>query len=109
MTYPSKQKRKPTMSKSYKPEVIADSSGKWCDNGLRFATKVEAELNVADLMNRWYAVRETRVVESDEPVNYTYHNGQLRHIEAPAEGIVVRATRSNEVDPGQTEMPLDDK
>jgi hypothetical protein len=93
------------MTKSYKPEVIADSSGQWTSNGLCFATKVEAELNVADLMNRWYAVRETRVVESDEPVNYSYHNGQLRHIE----GITVTATRSNEVHPDQQEMPLDEK
>jgi hypothetical protein len=66
---------------SWKPEVIADSSGKWCGNGLAFATKQEALDNVLDLEMRWYAVRETRVVESDDPVNYTYHNRKLRHIE----------------------------
>jgi hypothetical protein len=69
------------MTKSYKPEVIADSSGKWCGNGLRFATEQEALDNVRDLEMRWFSVRETRVVESDEPVNYTYHDRQLRHIE----------------------------
>jgi hypothetical protein len=105
MTYPEKQKRKATMIKSYKPEVIADSSGKWTSNGLRFATREEAEQNVVDLMMRWYAVRETRVVESDEPVNYTYHDRQLRAVE----GITVTATRSNEVHPDQQEMPLDEK
>jgi hypothetical protein len=51
------------------PEVIADSSGKWCRNGLRFATHEEAEGNVAALAWRWTAVRETRVVETDDPVN----------------------------------------
>ena len=31
---------------SFKPEVIADSSGQWCGNALRFATREEAEANV---------------------------------------------------------------
>ena len=66
---------------SWRPEVIADSSGKWCPNGLRFATREEAEQNVFDLSMRWIAVRETRVVESDDAPNYTYHDRQLRHIE----------------------------
>ena len=56
---------------SFKPEVIADSSGKWSGNALRFATHEEAEANVQDLMMRWFAVRDTRVVECDDPVNYT--------------------------------------
>jgi hypothetical protein len=68
--------------KSWKPEVIADSTGKWCGNQLRFETRREAEENVADLAGRWFAVTETRVVESDEPVNYTYHNRELRPVEA---------------------------
>ncbi len=56
---------------SFKPEVIADSSGQWCGNALRFATREEADANVQDLMMRWFAVRETRVVESDDdPINY---------------------------------------
>jgi hypothetical protein len=54
---------------SYAAEVIADSSRKWCGNGLRFATKAEAESYVADLAMRWTSVRETRVVESSDPVN----------------------------------------
>jgi len=65
---------------SYKPEVIADSSGQWCGNALRFATRKEAEDNVRDLAFRWYSVRETRVVESPDPVNYTYHNRQLKGV-----------------------------
>jgi hypothetical protein len=62
---------------SWKPEVIADSSGEWVGNSLRFATKEEAEANVHSLMMRWMAVRETRVVESIDPVNYKWTDGQL--------------------------------
>src|SRR5229473_3394484 len=61
--------RKGVHPMSFNPEVIADASGKWCGNALRFATREEAEANVRDLMMRWFAVRETRVVESDDPVN----------------------------------------
>jgi hypothetical protein len=66
---------------SFKPEVIADSSGKWCGNGLRFATKEEAEANVFDLSMRWILVRDTRVVESNDPVNYRYIDGKLKAVE----------------------------
>ena len=62
---------------SWKPEVIADSSGKWCGNALRFATKAEAEANARDLMMRWFLVRETRATESDDPVNYAWVDGQV--------------------------------
>ena len=67
---------------SWKPEVIADSSGKWCGNALRFATKKEAEDNVFNLMMRWTLVRETRVVESDDPVNYRWTEKGLEPMEA---------------------------
>jgi hypothetical protein len=62
---------------SWKPEVIADNSGQWCGNGLRFATREEAEENVRNLAGRWTSVRQTRVVESPEPPNYAWKNGQL--------------------------------
>lgn len=62
---------------SWKPEVIADNSGKWAGNALRFATRKEAEEQVYDLSLRWLLVRETRVVESDDPVNYRYESGRL--------------------------------
>lgn len=54
---------------SWKPEVIADGSGQWVGNGLRFATKEQAEVYVLDLALRWTAVRDTRVVESNDPVS----------------------------------------
>lgn len=62
---------------SWKPEVIADSSGKWCGNGLRFATKEEAEANARNLMMRWFAVTDTRATESSDPVNYAWVDGSL--------------------------------
>ena len=44
---------------------------------LRFATREEAEAYVQNLMMRWFTVRETRVVESDDPVNYRWEEGRL--------------------------------
>ena len=55
---------------SYKPEVIADNSGKWAGNGLAFNTEAEAQAYVNDLMWRWTSVRETRVVEVDDPATH---------------------------------------
>jgi len=55
---------------SWAPEVIADSSGKWTGNLLRFATEQEARMWVDDLSMRWISVQETRVVQSEDPVNY---------------------------------------
>ena len=65
---------------SYKAEVIADSFNTWASNALRFATHEEAEQYVADLAYRWTSVRHTRVVETDEPVNYRWDNGTGRAI-----------------------------
>lgn len=62
---------------SWKPEVIADSSGKWAGNALRFETRAEAEANVQALACRWFAVRDTRVVESEDPVNHRWVDGAL--------------------------------
>lgn len=66
---------------SWKAEVIADSTGEWIANALRFATKEEAERYVSDLEGRWMAVRKTRVVESDEVVNERFVDGRLESIE----------------------------
>jgi len=66
--------------KSWAPEVIADGSGQWAGNALRFATRGEAEDNVRDLSWRWMLVRETRVVPSTDPVNYTYGPEGLKQV-----------------------------
>ena len=55
---------------SYKVEVIADSSGKWCGNGLRLETREQAEIYGHDIYWRWQEVRAVRVVESEDAVNY---------------------------------------
>ena len=47
----------------FKVEVIADSTGKWCGNGLTFETREKAEEYAIDLFMRWTAVKEWRVVE----------------------------------------------
>lgn len=62
---------------SYKPEVTTDSTGKWYDNALRFATYEEALASARDLASRWLLVREYRAVESPDPVNYQLVNGKL--------------------------------
>jgi hypothetical protein len=59
-----------TIARSWRVEVIADSSGNWCGNACRYPDKKQAETAACDLMNRWLLVREWRVVESDEPANY---------------------------------------
>jgi len=66
---------------SYKPEVQTDDSGKWYSNALRFATKEEAEANVRDLMMRWFAVRETRATECDDPVTHQWVDSKLKEVE----------------------------
>ena len=64
------------LHRSFAAEVIADSSGQWCGNGLRFATEQEALAYVSDLAYRWTAVREERVVPSLDPVNYKWADGK---------------------------------
>jgi hypothetical protein len=55
--------------RSYKVEVIADSSGQWCPNGMRFASEEEARRYGSDLFARWTAVREWRVAPSTDAPN----------------------------------------
>ena len=57
---------------SWAPQATTDS-GQWVGNALRFATKEEAEKYVAELS----LVRNTRVIESSDPVNYRWESGRL--------------------------------
>jgi hypothetical protein len=57
------------MSKSWKPVVQADNTGKWYDNALRFRTKEEALQSATDLAMRWMAVREYDAHESEDEPN----------------------------------------
>lgn len=65
---------------SYKAEVIADNSGQWCSNQLRFATEDEARIYGTDLSRRWTLVRQLRVSTSDEPVNARMVGSRLEHL-----------------------------
>lgn len=55
---------------SYKPEVQTDGTGQWYDNALRFASREEAKIWAEGLAMRWFAVRDTRATESDDPVSH---------------------------------------
>ena len=46
-------------------------------NALCFKTEKEAEDYGKDLFSRWMAVKETKVLPSDEPVNYGFTEGSL--------------------------------
>ena len=78
---------------SWKPEVQTDNTGEWYSNALCFATRAEAEANVDNIAMRWSAVIDTRVVESDDPVNYQWINGKLVSFET-----VLPQENSNELE-----------
>jgi hypothetical protein len=65
---------------SWKPEVLVE--GKWSGNGMAFATKEEAEAWGVDLLRRWIVPRDSRAVESDEPVNYQLVAGRTERVAA---------------------------
>ena len=66
---------------SFKPSVSTDGGGAtFNENNLAFATREEAEASARDLMWRWMLVTDWRVVESDEPVNYTLKDGVLESV-----------------------------
>jgi len=52
------------MSKPYRVEVVADRSGEFCGNALRFDFIDDASLYAIDLASRWTAVRAWRVVNN---------------------------------------------
>jgi hypothetical protein len=58
---------------SWAPEVIADETGTWLPNGLRFATEAEARGYNDGLFLRWTAVRDTREVPHADPVKNLWH------------------------------------
>jgi hypothetical protein len=66
---------------SFKAEVIADRTGEWCANALRFATREEADAYVRDLSCRWTAVQSTRVIESSDNVNAAFTGGRIQMVD----------------------------
>lgn len=66
---------------SFKPSVSTDGGATFNENALAFATREEAEASAKDLMARWLLVTDWRVVESDQPVNYTLKDGVLEAVD----------------------------
>ena len=54
---------------TFRVEVIADNSGKFCGNGMTFDTSEEARDYAVDLHWRWTAVKSWRVMERVMPVD----------------------------------------
>jgi hypothetical protein len=61
---------------SFAPMVRTTDNGPFTGNALRFATAAEAQMWLVDLMRRWFAVRDVRVDESTDPVNYSTVDGR---------------------------------
>jgi hypothetical protein len=66
---------------SWKVEVIADRSGKWTSNQLRFATKPEADAYGRDLEARWTLVDEWRAVETDDAATHHWNGDGVVRME----------------------------
>jgi hypothetical protein len=66
---------------SWISEVLVAGDPKWYGNGLRFATRDEAEKYVRDLEGRWTSVRRTRVAESDAPATHRWSGGHAVQLE----------------------------
>lgn len=63
---------------SFRPMVLVE--GKWSGNGLRFATREEAERQGRDLLARWFVPTDSRADPSDDAPNYRYLDGRLERI-----------------------------
>jgi hypothetical protein len=59
---------------SYRPMV--STGGAFAGNGLRFATREEAEASAHDLAMRWTLVESFRADESDDPVNCAWDSAR---------------------------------
>jgi hypothetical protein len=57
---------------SWKCEVTTNNGIDWASNAIRLPTREQAEAYARDLMMRWTSVRDWRVVECDDPVNYDW-------------------------------------
>lgn len=53
---------------------------RWAFHGMRFATKEEADYYVEGQLLAWNITCETRIVESEDPVNYKIEDGKLRSV-----------------------------
>ena len=63
---------------SWKVEVVMDDSGEWEGDPQRFASEQEALAYARDLEFRCSAIREKRIVRSDDPVNQRWSSRGVR-------------------------------
>ena len=70
----------PEKPKSWAAEVVTSPDGNFNGNAVRFATAKEAEEYVADLAFRWILVRGTRVVPTNDPVNYRWNGSDIEPV-----------------------------
>jgi len=54
---------------TWKVELIVDDSNEWEGDSQRFDTELEALAYARDLELRWSAVRDKRIVKSEDPVS----------------------------------------
>ena len=59
---------------SFKFEVhgCGDPPGRFTSSAVRLETKVETEAYGRELGSRWFGFDDSRVAESDDPVNYMF-------------------------------------
>ena len=62
---------------AYKPGVKTNSDREYVYNGIRLATAFECEQFLDDLKCKWFAVVDTNIARTDEPVNYEWRAGRL--------------------------------
>jgi hypothetical protein len=74
----AEERAMPAAIESWKIEVLADDSGEWESDPLRFETMDEALAYARDLELRWSAVRDRRVVASADPVNHHWPQPRKR-------------------------------
>lgn len=66
---------------SFKAEILTVNDPKWYSNPLRFATESEADQYGLDLILRWTASRDYRVVESEDSITHRITGDGLERIE----------------------------
>lgn len=69
-----------TIVKSFVGQVKTPGDKDWVGNGLRFATRQEAQDYVTELSWRWTAVQETNVAETTDPVTAEFRDGRTIHL-----------------------------
>jgi len=65
---------------SFKVGIRSSNDTGWVYNGLRFATKQEAEDYQFQLIASWTSVEHSCISECSDQPNYTFENGQIKRI-----------------------------